>query len=53
MKTGYRKIELDAPNLDEQEKNYLTKAIETNFISTFGPFVHEFEEKFAAYINAK
>jgi len=53
MKTGYRKIELDAPNLGKREKNYLTKAIETNFISTFGPFIQEFEEKFAAYVNAK
>ena len=48
-----RKIELDAPNLGGQEKDYLGKAIDSNFISTFGPLVPEFEGKFARYLNVK
>lgn len=47
------KIFLDDPNLGELEKKYLTKAIDTNFISVVGPFVPEFEEKFAQYIGSK
>jgi len=45
-------IELDAPNLGEIEKEYLSKVIDSGFVSTFGPFVSEFEEKFAGYLNA-
>ena len=44
---------LDDPNLGDLEKKYLTKAIDTNFVSVVGPFVPEFEEKFAGYIGAK
>lgn len=45
------KLQLDAPNLGSLEKQYVNKAISSNFISTFGPFVPEFEEKFAKYLN--
>jgi len=45
-------IELDAPNLGEIEKDYLSKVIDSGFVSTFGPFVSEFEERFAGYLNA-
>jgi len=44
---------LDDPNLGDLEKKYLTKAIDTNFVSVVGPFVSEFEEKFAQYIGAE
>ena len=44
---------LDDPNLGDLEKKYLTKAIDTNFVSVVGPFVPEFEEKFAQYIGTK
>jgi perosamine synthetase len=44
-------MELDAPNIGQLEKEYLTKVLESNFISTFGPYVHEFEEKFAARLQ--
>jgi perosamine synthetase len=47
------KVFLDDPNLGNLEKKYLTKAIDTNFVSVVGPFVPEFEEKFAGYIGAK
>ena len=48
-----RQIELDAPNVGKLEKEYLNNCIDSTFISTFGPFVPEFEEKFAHYIGAE
>jgi len=42
---------LDSPNLGELEKEYILKAIDSNFVSTVGPFVPEFEEKFAKYLR--
>jgi len=48
-----RKIELDAPNVGTLEKEYLNHCIDSTFISTFGPFVSEFEDKFAHYIGTK
>src|SRR3990167_9706759 len=47
------KLELDAPNVGELEKRYINDAIDRGFVSTFGPLVVEFEEKFAGYLNAK
>ena len=47
------KIFLDDPNLGDLEKKYLNKAIDTNYVSAVGPFVPEFEEKFAQYIGAE
>jgi len=47
------KIELDAPNVGELEKRYLERCINAGFVSTYGPFVPEFEEKFAKYLGAK
>ena len=46
-------IQLDAPNVGKLEKEYLNNCIDSTFISTFGPFVPEFEEKFARYIGAE
>jgi len=46
-----RQIYLDAPNIGEEEKRYLAKAIDTGHISTFGPFVSEFESKFSDYLG--
>ncbi|MBF0483571.1 MAG: aminotransferase class I/II-fold pyridoxal phosphate-dependent enzyme [Candidatus Omnitrophica bacterium] len=48
----FNMILLDAPNLGSLEKEYAGKAIDAGFISTFGPFVPEFEKKFAAFIGA-
>ncbi|MCX5811402.1 MAG: aminotransferase class I/II-fold pyridoxal phosphate-dependent enzyme [Proteobacteria bacterium] len=47
------KIELDAPNLGAIEKAYIERVIDSNFVSTFGPFVPQFEEKIACYLGAK
>ena len=44
---------LDDSNLGDLEKEYLLKAIDTNWVSTVGPFVSEFEEKFAQYVGSK
>jgi perosamine synthetase len=48
-----KRIELDAPNLGDLEKQYLSQAIDDNFISTAGPFVPEFEEKFAKLLGVE
>lgn len=45
------KIHLDDPNVGEREKEYLLKAVESNYLSTAGPFVPEFEERFANYLQ--
>jgi len=47
------RLELDAPNVGELEKEYITRTIDSGYISTFGPFVSEFEVKFAAYLGTK
>ncbi len=46
-----RNIQLDAPNLGSLEKEYLLKAVDSGFVSTAGPYVPEFEAKFAAYLK--
>jgi len=42
---------LDAPNVGNLEKRYLAMAVDSGFVSTFGPFVQKFEETFARYIG--
>ena len=46
------RLELDAPNIGELEKEYLLKCIDSTFISTFGPFVGEFEARFRERVDA-
>src|SRR5690554_5195800 len=46
------RIYLDDPNVGEREKKYLLQAVESNFLSTAGPFVPEFEKQFARYLQA-
>ncbi|MHC4309030.1 MAG: aminotransferase class V-fold PLP-dependent enzyme [Planctomycetota bacterium] len=46
-------MQLDAPNLSRYEKQYLSECIDSGFISTFGPYVDKFEERFAKYIGAE
>ncbi|MFC1590164.1 DegT/DnrJ/EryC1/StrS family aminotransferase [Candidatus Omnitrophota bacterium] len=48
-----KKIELDAPNIGLLEKAKLGSAIDQGYVSTFGPFVSEFEERFAKYLGSK
>lgn len=49
----FKKIFLDAPSVGQEEKRYLNKAIDSGFVSTIGPFVEQFEEKFASYLSIK
>lgn len=41
---------LDAPNLGALEKDYLDRAIDSGYVSTTGPLVSEFEDRFADYL---
>lgn len=46
-------IPLSVPNLKGQELDYVTQAIKSEWVSTGGPFVIEFESKIAKYVNCK
>lgn len=46
-------IPVNEPLLDGNEKKYLLECIETGWISSEGPFVREFEQKFAARVGRK
>lgn len=48
-----KQIFLDAPNVSRLEKRYINKAIDAGYVSTAGPFVPEFEDRFANYLNVK
>lgn len=47
------RIPLDAPNIGDLEKEYVVRAIESGYVSSVGPLVSEFEERFADYVGAK
>jgi perosamine synthetase len=44
-------VPVNQPLLDGREKEYLVECIETGWISSEGPFVRQFEEKFAARVG--
>lgn len=46
-------IPVNEPLLDGNEKKYLNDCIDTGWISSEGPFVREFEERFAAKVGRK
>jgi perosamine synthetase len=46
-------IPVNQPLLDGNEKKYLLECIDTGWISSEGPFVREFEEKFAARVGRR
>ena len=46
-------IPVNIPLLSHREKELLNQCIETGWISSEGPFVKEFEEKFASYVDRK
>lgn len=46
-------IPVNEPLLDGNEKKYLQECIDTGWISSEGPFVKEFEQKFAARVGRK
>ena len=48
-----RHIYLDDPNVGENEKKHLNRCIDSTFISTHGPFVPEFETKFARVLGCE
>lgn len=53
MKTSSDFIPVNEILLDGNEKKYLLECIETGWISSEGPFIKEFEQKFAAMVNRK
>ncbi len=44
-------IPLCEPNLDGHELAYLTQCVQTNFVSSVGAFVGQFEQNFAAFLG--
>lgn len=46
-------IPLSVPNLKGKELEYVTHAVETEWVSTGGPYVSEFEGKIAQYVYTK
>lgn len=46
-------IPVNEPLLDGNEKKYLMECIDTGWISSEGPFIKQFEEKFAARVGRK
>lgn len=50
---GFMKIPVNEPLLDGNEKKYLIECIDTGWISSEGPFVRRFEEKFAAFVGRR
>ncbi len=47
------KVFVNEPNLVGNEKKYVLKALKDGFISSAGPFVKKFENKFAKIVNRK
>lgn len=46
-------IPLSVPNLKGNELKYITNAVETEWVSTGGPYVNDFEAGVADYVKAK
>lgn len=46
-------IPVNTPLLDGNEEKYLLECVRTGWISSEGPFIKEFEEKFSQYIGCK
>lgn len=46
-----RKIELDAPNIGNIEKKYVADCLNSGFVSTYGPYVPEFESQFSRFLG--
>jgi len=45
-------ISLSEPNISGNELEYLRQCVETNFVSSVGPFVSQFEETFAKFVGS-
>lgn len=50
--TMYKEIYLDAPNIGVLEKEFLGRALDSGYVSTIGPFVGEFENRFAGFLGS-
>lgn len=50
---GEFRIPLDAPWLGKLERDYVLRAVESGYVSSAGPLVVEFEERFAAYVGTR
>jgi dTDP-4-amino-4,6-dideoxygalactose transaminase len=46
-------IALCEPSIGGNARRYLDECLETNFVSSVGPFVDRFEREFAAYVGAR
>ena len=46
-------IPVNKPLLDGNEKKYLNECVDTGWISSEGPFIKKFEERFAKQVNRK
>ncbi|MEW1955048.1 DegT/DnrJ/EryC1/StrS family aminotransferase [Terrabacter sp. NPDC080008] len=46
-------IPLAVPNIGELERRYVLEAVKSGFVSSVGPFVSEFERRFAEQVGAK
>ena len=46
-------IPLAVPNIGELERRYVLEAVESGFVSSVGPFVSEFERRFAERVGSK
>jgi perosamine synthetase len=46
-------VPVNEPLLDGNEKKYLTECIDTGWISSEGPFIKQFEEKFSTQVGRK
>ena len=44
---------LAVPNIGELERRYVLEAVESGFVSSVGPFVSEFERRFADHVGSK
>lgn len=44
-------IPLSVPNLKGKEKEYVTNAVESEWVSTAGPYVTDFEKRVAEYVH--
>jgi len=53
MSKNSKTIYLDAPSLGPEDQESVKKALEAGFVSTFGPFVKEFEEKLSQYLDVE
>ena len=50
---GKKIINLHEPKFIGNEKKYLEESINSSYVSSVGPFVNDFENKLAAYLNIK